>query len=62
LSIFGTNHNDNGVLFDEFIKILTQLRHMTLAKWSSKSTIKDQDNILDSTIIREMEWFPLEVG
>jgi hypothetical protein len=35
---------------------------MTLAKWSSKSSIKDQDDILFSTKIRELEWISLEVG
>jgi hypothetical protein len=35
---------------------------MTLAEWSSKTAIKDQDDILFSKQIREMEWFSIEVG
>jgi hypothetical protein len=41
-STFRTKHNYFGILLDEFIVVLTQLRHMHLAEWSGKSTVEDQ--------------------
>ncbi len=40
--IFRANHDNFYITGNEFLIILTQLRHMLLAKWSGKSAVENQ--------------------
>ena len=42
LRIFRTNNDNLRISIFKFLVVLTQLRHMPLAKWSHKSTVEDQ--------------------
>ena len=44
--IFGTEYQNLGILFYEFIVILAQLRHMPLAERSEETAIENQQHIL----------------
>ncbi len=45
LRILWADDQNLGLPVDKFLKVLTQLRHMPLAKWSDKSAVENQKNI-----------------
>ena len=51
LAALGSDNNYGRGSFDEFLMVETQLRHMSLAEWSGKAAVKDQEDICFCLVI-----------
>ena len=60
--IFGTQHNHLSLAFNKFLVILTQLRHMLLAKWSSETAVEYQQHMHAAAKIGQVNQLTLEIG
>ena len=61
LRILRSDHQNLSLPLRKFLKVLTQLRHMSLAKWSDKTTIEYQQEVGLSFKTGKLDRFSLEI-
>ena len=55
LGAFRADHQDLRAGSNKFVVIMTQLRHMPLAEWSSKSAVQDENDMIETLKIRKRD-------
>lgn len=61
LFIFRTNHDNLSVAVHKFLKVMAQLRHMPLAERSCKAAVEDDQDVVRSPEIGELNGFTPEI-
>lgn len=59
--IFRTDHDNFGLAVHKFLKVMAQLRHMPLAEWSGKAAVEDDQDVVCSAEIGELNGFTPEI-
>lgn len=59
--IFGANYHDFDILFQKFVVLTAQLRHVPLAVGSKKAAVKNQEYVLFLFKIGKAEFFSVEI-
>lgn len=61
LRIFWSDHQNLSLPVYEILKVMTQLRHMPLAKWSDEAAVEYQQDIRLSFETGQLDCFSLEI-
>jgi hypothetical protein len=59
--VLRTHHHNNGILFNEFSKVLTQLRHVPAAEWSQEAPVENKDNVAAVFKVRKPDGLAVKI-
>ncbi len=62
LSLVWSDSDNFSIVFNEFLVVLAQLRHVMATVWSTEASIKDEYNVFLSLVIGKAYLFALSIG